>query len=71
MSNKIFLIYPLVAVVVILSWKSGKKSVMPGQVLALFGIGLLLSLIAALPLLRAISLEPGATLRLFWRESGI
>ncbi len=60
MSNKIFLIYPLVAVVVILSWKSGKKSVMPGQVLALFGIGLLLSLIAALPLLRAISLEPGS-----------
>ena len=60
MSNKIFLIFPLVAVVVILSWKSGKKSVKPGQVLALFGIGLLLTLIAALPLLRAISLEPGS-----------
>jgi len=60
MSNKIFLIFPLVAVVVILSWKNGKKSVKPGQVLALFGIGLLLTLIAALPLLRAISLEPGS-----------
>ena len=60
MSNKIFLIFPLVAVVVILSWKSGQKSVKSGQVLALFGIGLLLTLIAALPLLRAISLEPGS-----------
>jgi hypothetical protein len=60
MSNKIFLILPLAAVVVTLSWKSGKKSVKPAQVLALFGIGLLLTLIAALPLLRAISLEPGS-----------
>ncbi len=60
MSNKIFLILPLVAVVVILSWKSGNKAIKPVQVLALLGIGLLVTLIAAMPLLRAISLEPGS-----------
>lgn len=58
MSNKIFLIFPLVAVVVIISWKSGKKAIKPVKVLALLGIGLLLTLITAMPLLRAISIEP-------------
>jgi len=58
MSNKIFLIFPLVAMVVILSWKSEKKSVTLGHTLGLLGIGLLLSVITAMPLIRAISLEP-------------
>ncbi len=60
MSNKIFLIFLLVAVVVIFCWKSGNKSVKPVQALGLLGIGLLISLITAMPLMRGISLEPGS-----------
>ncbi len=57
MSNKIFLIFPLVAIGLILTWKSG-KSIRVGQLLALLGIGLFLSIITAIPLIRAIRLEP-------------
>ena len=57
MSNKIFLIFPLVALVVILGWKN-RKSFKVSQLLGLLGVGLLISVITALPLLRAISLEP-------------
>ena len=58
MSNKIFLIFPLVALVVVLIWKNDKKSVKPVQILGLLGIGSLISLVSAMPLLRAITLEP-------------
>ena len=58
MSNKIFLIFPLVAMVVILCWNKWKKNNKPVQVFGLVGIGLLLSVITAMPLLRAITLEP-------------
>ena len=57
MSNKIFLIFPVVAIVVILCWKQG-KSIKLSQFIGLLGIGLLMSVIAAIPLLRAFSLEP-------------
>ncbi len=57
MSNKIFLIFPLVVLVVILSWRKG-NSFKVSQLLGLLGVGLLISVITALPLLRAISLEP-------------
>lgn len=62
MSNKIFLIFPLVALVVVLTWKSAKKFVKPVQMLGLIGIGLLISVITAMPLLRVISLEPASYL---------
>ena len=57
MSNKIFLIYPLVALVAILCWKKG-KAIAPEQLVVVVGIGLFLSVITAMPLIRAISLEP-------------
>ena len=56
-SNKIFLIYPLVAIVVMLCWKKG-KSIRAMQLLGLVGVGLLISIITAIPLVRAISMEP-------------
>ncbi len=56
-SNKIFLIFPLAAMVVILSWRKGKSFRM-SQLLGLVGVGSFISVIAAIPLLRAISLEP-------------
>ncbi len=58
MSNKIFLIFPLVALLVILIWIIGKKSVQPVQSFGLLGMGALVSLVTAIPLLRAITLEP-------------
>ena len=58
MSNKIFLVYPLASLMVILCWRASRKVVKPSSMFGLLGIGSLLSLIAALPLLRAISLEP-------------
>ncbi len=58
MSNKIFLIFPLVTVVVILLWKIGQKRLKPVRIFSLIGISFLLMLITAMPLLRAISLEP-------------
>lgn len=61
MSNKIFLIFPVVAIVVILCWKKG-KSIKLSQFVGLLGIGLLMSVIAAIPLLRAVSLEPASYL---------
>ena len=57
MSNKIFLIFPLAALVVILSWRKG-KSIRKSQLLGLVGVGSFISVITAIPLLRAISLEP-------------
>jgi len=57
MSNKIFLIFPLVAIVLIFSWCRG-KSVRTGYLLGLLGIGFLLSIITMVPLLRTVSLEP-------------
>lgn len=57
MSNKIFLIFPLVAIVVIVSWMKG-KSIKASHAAGLVGIGLLISIIITMPLLRAISLEP-------------
>ena len=57
MSNKIFLIFPLVAIVIMLIWKKGKL-IPPASFAGLIGVGLLVSLITVMPLLRAISLEP-------------
>ena len=57
MSNKVFLIFPLVAIVIMLIWKKG-KSIPPVSFAGLIGVGLLVSLITVMPLLRAISLEP-------------
>lgn len=57
MSNKIFLIFPLVAISVILIWRNANKLLKPVQLLGLAGVGSLLSLITAIPLLRAITLE--------------
>jgi len=59
MSNKIFLIFPVTVVVGILCWKSG-KTIKLNQLLGLVGIGLLISVVTVMPLLRAISLEPAA-----------
>ena len=60
MSNKIFLIFPLAAAVVILCWRGSVKPIPAGRIWALLGIGLFLTALTAMPLIRAVSLEPAA-----------
>jgi len=58
MSNKIFLIFPLAAVIALLIWRSQNKQVRPQLMWGLVGIGLLVSIVAVIPLVGAVSTNP-------------
>ncbi len=60
MSSKIFLIFPLAVLIAVIAWQRHHKQQGARRMVGLLGAGLMVSLAAAIPLIRAVSLEPAS-----------